>query len=311
MSFACYAWAVRPGVLERLSGDAPTNEDGTIDHVLVVTKSTSATTYETIRSEALPDARADVSDHLMITSVVRRARAPPPAARPAEGVRCGVDHLVYTCARLEDGVRAMERRTGVRAIAGGRHPGIGTHNALLSLGSDVYLEIIAPDPEQPEPAQPRPFFLDDPSTHNKIVAFAVHPVASPAHAASLEVLHKAMARAGEDAGEVRRMSRMKPDGSELAWRLTPLARAAGARPWLIDWGAAPSPATTSPAGCTLVGLTCYGPDAVVMGNVLLEAMGLQPLAASGEEVKFVAHRRVPGHIVAELETPKGRVRIGA
>ena len=51
--------------------------------------------------------------------------------------RCAVDHLVYTCAELKEGIKAIEKLTGVRAAVGGQHLGIGTHNALLSLGDDV------------------------------------------------------------------------------------------------------------------------------------------------------------------------------
>ena len=71
-----------------------------------------------------------------------------------------IDHLIYRAPDLVNAVAEVEERLGVRAQASGQHTGLGTHNALLTLGRQTYLEIIAPDPRQPQPPAPRPFGPD-------------------------------------------------------------------------------------------------------------------------------------------------------
>ena len=60
----------------RLSGDDPTNEDGTVDHILVVTLASAKTSYESMHipnfSNTVADENAEISDHLLIKSVLRR-----------------------------------------------------------------------------------------------------------------------------------------------------------------------------------------------------------------------------------------------
>lgn len=70
-----------------------------------------------------------------------------------------LDHLVVAAATLAEGVAHIEDQLGVVPDPGGRHERYGTHNALLSLGPDAYLEVIAIDPDAPPPSTPRWFSL--------------------------------------------------------------------------------------------------------------------------------------------------------
>lgn len=70
------------------------------------------------------------------------------------------DHLAISCADLDAGSAAVAQALGIAPGAGGQHPYFGTHNRLMSLGPDAYLEVIAIDPEAPAPARPRWFGLD-------------------------------------------------------------------------------------------------------------------------------------------------------
>ncbi len=70
-----------------------------------------------------------------------------------------LDHLAVTAAELDEGVASIEAALGVAMQAGGKHAAMGTHNRLLGLG-DVYLEVIAVDPEAPPPGRPRWFDMD-------------------------------------------------------------------------------------------------------------------------------------------------------
>ena len=69
------------------------------------------------------------------------------------------DHIAISAKTLDEGVAWVESALGVKLAGGGKHPLMASHNRLLGLG-DLYLEVIAIDPEAPAPAHPRWFDLD-------------------------------------------------------------------------------------------------------------------------------------------------------
>ncbi len=112
-----------------------------------------------------------------------------------------VDHLVYVTPDLDQGIREIEQLLGVRATTGGQHQGRGTRNALVALGPSTYLEIFAPDPDQPAPEGPRPYGLDD-LKESKLVAWF-------ANGSNLEEIRNKALRNNVPLGEVISGNRKK------------------------------------------------------------------------------------------------------
>ncbi len=71
-----------------------------------------------------------------------------------------LDHLAVTAPTLAEGAAAVQAALGLPLGPVGHHPAMGTHNRLIGCG-DLYLEVIAPDPQAPHPGRPRWFRLDE------------------------------------------------------------------------------------------------------------------------------------------------------
>ncbi len=193
-----------------------------------------------------------------------------------------VDHLVYAVPDLDAGVARVEMLTGVRASPGGQHPGGGTRNALMALGPTNYLEIIGPDPDQPKPAEPRRFGLDD-LTAPRLVTWA-------AKAANLDQLVSIARTRGVTYGLVTPGSRRRPDGVVLNWRATNPAEASaagGLMPFFIDWGTSPHPSGSAATGATLVSLRAEHPDPERV-QTMLRAVGIDLTVTRGPVAALIA-----------------------
>ena len=204
-----------------------------------------------------------------------------------------LDHLVHATRDLSAASADLAARTGVEPSGGGRHDGFGTQNRLASLGDGRYLELIGPDPDQPRPAAPLPFGLDS-LDRPRLTAWAVAT-------SDLEGALALARAAGHDPGEIVAMSRTRPSGEVLSWRMTIGEETHGSNviPFLIDWGATSAdahPAATSAPGLELVGMRVMHPDPG-RPQAVLDALGV--------ELRIEAAPRAA--LEATLATPRGRV----
>ena len=208
----------------------------------------------------------------------------------ARDVIAKVDHLVYATPDLDLGIRTIEGLLGVRASAGGQHPGLGTRNALVALGPNTYLEIIGPDPDQPKLSQSLRFGIDG-LKKPRLVGWVAKGV-------RLEELVRRAHGAGVGLGEVIAGSRKRPDGVVLAWRYTDPSVVLEDRliPYFIDWGTSPHPAGSAARGATLVALRAEHPDAPRVER-MLKAVGLNLPVQSGPRTA----------LIATIDSPNGRV----
>lgn len=203
-----------------------------------------------------------------------------------------LDHLVVTSPNLKSGVQWVRDVLGVTPELGGKHPRMGTHNCLLRLGEQTYLEVISPDPNAPDPGRPRWFGLDQLGAN-----------ASPrlaAWVARTTNIGQAVAASSEYLGTIEPMTR-----GGLNWLITVTEDGSlpldGIAPILIEWQTPSHPATgMRDAGCRLMRLNLVHPDqsraAGMLDSIACDRNQLD-LKPAGEPLI--------ARIVAEIETPGG------
>ncbi|NKB76564.1 MAG: VOC family protein [Gammaproteobacteria bacterium] len=78
-------------------------------------------------------------------------------------MRNQLDHLVFCATTLKEGIDHIGEALGVKVPSAGIHTQMGTHNAVMQLGNNIYFEIIAINPESDAPQRPRWFSMDNAS----------------------------------------------------------------------------------------------------------------------------------------------------
>jgi hypothetical protein len=218
-----------------------------------------------------------------------------------------LDHIVIATLDLATTAAQLEAQWGVSFTGGGQHVGYGTHNRVMKLDAvadlscdgqpnahmNVYIELIAPDPDQPEPPQPRLFDLDNPALRAKLAEKPrlIHFVAR------CDDMPATLARCGYNPGVPTAMTR-----GALSWTITlpPSGKPAqGVLPTLIQWpDMTKHPAANMPAS---------GVSMVFFG-VAAPQEALQTLKATG--MQFVPSPSPVAMLRAELVTPKGVFVLG-
>ena len=210
-----------------------------------------------------------------------------------------LDHLVVAAESLPQGAAFLRDLLGVEIPPGGRHATMATHNLLMQLGNDCYLEVIAIDPGAEPPPRPRWFDLDRRdmraalSGGPRLITWVMN---TPDIAGVVE-------RAGFDIGTPTALGR---DGLEWEIALTGDGRllAGGLLPYCIQWHSSPHPSRAmADPGCRLQKLTAHHnrPDWIVSR---LTALG----AASLVEIEAIPDSESP-HLTAIIETPQGSVTL--
>ncbi|MEZ5774434.1 MAG: VOC family protein [Hyphomicrobiaceae bacterium] len=206
------------------------------------------------------------------------------------------DHIAIAATTLEEGVAFCRERLGVTVPAGGRHPIMNTHNAVMSLGEGVYLEVIAIDPEAGPSERPRWFGLDDANLKARLAAEGPLLVAWIVRSVNVAAT---VAASPVDLGTVRQMSR-----GDLRWQIAvrddgavPMA---GLFPIVIEWPPGPHVSTRmADLGIRL--------EKVIVRSGAPAALR-QSLAAIGAEdlVEVAAMKRGAAPLEAVFQLPDGR-----
>ena len=204
-----------------------------------------------------------------------------------------IDHLVVTAPTLASGIQYVEQTLGCKMQPGGQHSRMGTHNALLKIGDDCYLEVISIDPDAQPPQRNRWFELDTllPEIRPRLATWVMRT----------NDIHKVTNATDLELGVVEDMSR-----GSLEWQITipPDGRLPlhGIAPAMIQWKDDVHPASRLPeSSVSLLQLVGHHPDARHI-TALLNAASFEGPFSVAQPPDGVSIG-----LTADFQTPKGLI----
>ena len=174
-------------------------------------------------------------------------------------------------------------------MLGGRHPDLGTHNALAAVGRKRFLEVIAPDPTLKAGALAGSLArLKAP----KLIMWAARTASAADSAARAEA-------AGYQTAVVEG-HRERPDGTTIRWTNVFVTGHGGGTlvPFFIEWHDGQHPADDAPKGLRLRSLRAECPQAEAL-RAVLDALDVRLSVSKGPAAR----------LVAGIDTPRGRVAL--
>jgi len=202
-----------------------------------------------------------------------------------------LDHTTVVAPSLEAGAAYVEAALGVLPDPGRTHPDMATHNLLLALGTDVYLEVISANPDAVPVKRPRWFGLDD--------GLVGSTTRLAAWVASTDDIAEA---AVPELGDVVTMRR-----EDHSWRMTVRPDGSlpfgGAAPLLIQRSSRVSPAAALPPRSLVLQRLLIRHPAPIQVAALFARIGLASLSIAVTEGNECS-------LVAEIQTPFGLRMLG-
>jgi hypothetical protein len=197
------------------------------------------------------------------------------------------DHFAIATDDLEQTVQNLEKILQYPLSAGGEHKMFGTHNRLFRL-SDVYLEVIAINPNATPFQQPRWFDLDNFCGKPRIISWIVN---------TNDIL-ALLPNIWDNPGEIKKLSR-----DSFKWDFTVPKKGKmpmdGAAPALINWGSTKHPTLNmADHSCRLERFVVNTPFAEGLVTILKKILSDQRIEINfSQRLSFEAH----------ISTPKGKV----